>query len=525
MMRLAAIVYFISVLGCDAVMLNFDQGQEISQAFSNSAADYEIPEEILLAVSYLESNMTHAPSFVTYETTHVGTRVGETAFGISANRLGQKSIDDISTFPSQVRAYAEFVRSELESNNIQLPNRFQSIEDKMSWMWEIAKIQRQGNIYDTNLRSLYVLELIDVLNSGFTWRSPATNENISLRPQEPKIDRNVLTYPQQRLLNLKTSVAQVYQAQWFYPVEPQNDSEASNRPEKILVIHCPFSLSACLEIQNQSAEQSGNDAVLQAHYIIPANNSVIDYPLQIMHHHRQALLVDEHGTVQPHDDKIVIMLVGNSGRLTDNVRFPALPTWQSIFQLEWLGHIVRELCLNHLGIKDEEQVNACRDIKSPDSRVEFRLNAGNGIMWGAVPDFDTSIYASYAHSIKKIKTALVYPDRVRHKVKTRKSYASGENIRIAISNVGRHYYVLERLVRCNEQQLSWVVLNQGEASGKQEYNLRFYDGGANNDGTQFIRTKVYRKDKLVSWSIDSIMINNFNKDSTSSYYEECQSKD
>ena len=143
-----------------------------------------------------------------------------------------------------------------------------------------------------------------------------------------------------------------------------------------------------------------------------------------------------------------------------------------------------------------------------------------------MPDFDTSIYASYAHSIKKIKTALVYPDRVRHSVKTRKTYNSGENIRIVISNVGRHYYVLERLVRCStQQQLRWVALNQGEASGRQEYNLRFYDGGANNDGTQFIRTKVYRKDKLVSWSIDSIAINNYSKDSTSSYYEECQTED
>ncbi|MDE3270389.1 MAG: hypothetical protein OYH77_08950 [Pseudomonadota bacterium] len=216
------------------------------------------------------------------------------------------------------------------------------------------------------------------------------------------------------------------------------------------------------------------------------------------------------------------MLVGKSGRLTDSTRFPALPTWQSIFQIEWLGHIVRELCQNHLGIADEEQATACRDITAANSRVEFRLNTGEGIMWGEVPDFDASIYASYAHTVKKIKTALVYPDRVRHNIKTRKTYNSGENIRISISNVGRHYYVLERLVRCNGQRLRWVVLNQGEASGKQEYNLRFYDGGANNDGTQFIRTKVYRQDKLVSWSIDSITINNFNKDSTSSYYEECQ---
>ncbi|MDE3270390.1 MAG: hypothetical protein OYH77_08955 [Pseudomonadota bacterium] len=299
MMRLVMITCFFIVLGCDAIMFDFDQEQEIGQAFSSSATDYDIPKEMLLAVAYLESNMTHTPSFVTYETTHVGTRIGETAFGISANRLGQKSIDDITTFPNQIKAYAEFVRAELESNNIKLPNRFQSIEDKMSWMREIAKIQRQGNIYDTNLRSLYVLELIDVLNSGFTWRDPISNESITLPPQEPTIERNMLTYPQQRLLNLKTSVAQVYQAQWFYPVEPHDRVETNNKPDKILVIHCPFSLSACLEIQNQSREQDNSEAVMQAHYIVPANSSVIDYPLQVMHHHRQAMLVDEHGVVRP----------------------------------------------------------------------------------------------------------------------------------------------------------------------------------------------------------------------------------
>ena len=514
------------VVACTGIGFDLFQGNDLKKAFTQNANKYDLPVELMLAVAYHESRMTYTPSYVTYETGHIGTKLAETAFGISADRLGQASTDDVSTFSSQIKAYAEFVRSELDAKDIYLTQEFVSMEQKIAWLWEIAKLHRSGNIYDTNLRSLYVLELINILNKGFTWQDPVSGEVITLQPQDPKIERRYMTYPQQRLLNLKTSASQTYQAQWLYPVEPPNEQEKTNKPQRILVVHCPFSLSTCLELQNTSLEEEDDEVLkLQAHYIIPADEGVVDYPVQVMHHQKQAQLLADNGTIENHTDKIVVMLSGNSGRVNGNVRFPVDPTWQSTFQLEWFGHLIKELCLQHLSLPEDE-IKDCRDITSPNTRVTFSLSTEKDgtYTWGKIPDFDRSIYSAYSRSIEKIKATLVYPDITKNKKYQRKIFKSGDNVRIVLSNVGRHSYVLEKLIRCsNNQQLEWVTVSQSESSGRQEFNLKFFDGGVNNNGVQFLRVKVYNKDKLTSWTVDSVSISDYKKEeNTSSHYKECK---
>lgn len=501
-------------------------GHRLKRAFITSAEQHNVPVPVMLASAWLESRLTSVPSLVAHEERSTGIGIGETAFGLRREKLYRFSNTEGESLEQQTAAYARLVRAHINKKGLDLNADFATVENKIAWLWELAEIHRRGDRYHTNIRSLFVLEMLHILNTGFEWREAESNERITLLPLTQTIDRSQLSRPQQRLLNLKTAEAQLYQAQWLHPAEPISSANVANSPQRILITHCPFSLSGCLELQ-QDVEAGDNEARLQAHYLIPADDTVLDYPVQVAHHHKQVTVTGQGGQQERQKDTIVIMLTGNSGRLNVNVRLAADPSWQSGFQLEWLGYMVKELCAHHLGLQDEEQIRNCSNPYSPDSRVSLRIESQSTALsggpspaervWGEIPDFDRSIYGAYLQNPQQIQLEFVYPDK-------RRNFAPGEDIHLLLPDTGRNYHILEKLARCRgSEKLVWVTVSQGE-SDSHTFTIKLYDRGANGDGRQFLRAKIFRQGTLIAWAATSLWIDGHDQETEHTFYEKCDTR-
>lgn len=512
----------LAVIGCKAKTTDQHQ-HRLKQTFIDSANDNNLPSELMLATGYVESRLSANTSTVVYHDKQaVGSRLGESVFGLSRERLrpfvgDQENLND---FTVQIKAYARLLRAHVDDSGLDLPPEPQRADELVAWIWEFAKVHRSGDDFKSNARSLFALEVLNVLNDGFEWQDPQSGEQIVLLPRE--VARQELPAPQRHLLTLRTAEAQLYRAQWLPPVEPIV-SQQKNSPKSVVIMHCPFTLSACLELQNRGV--ADGEVVLQAHYLIPANGRVIDYPLQVTHHEKLVTVTGKDGQPEIQTDKIVIMLVGNSGRVTNNVRFPAEATWQDGFQLEWLSYMIEELCSNHLGLSDAGSIEKCRDPFSPERRIAFRIKDEPRTFahhrWGDIPDFDKSIYAAYLQKPQRFQTTLTTTNDRQH-------FASGELITLLFPSDGRNYYVLEKLVRCHDsQRLVWVAVSQGESTttGHQQFQIKFYDSGTNGDGRQFLRAKAFTGETLVSWATTSLYIYGYdNERETKVYYRACDTR-
>ena len=293
---LTIIILSLAVISCKT--RTADQHQHrLKQTFIDSARDHNLPSELMLATGYIESRLSANATAVVYNDKQaVGSRVGESVFGISRDRLrpfiGDQ--DNLSDFTVQIEAYARLLRAHIDDHGLNLPAEPQRPEELVAWIWELAKVHRHGDDFKSNARSLFALEMLSVLTDGFEWQDPKSGEQIVLLPR--KLDRQELPAPQRHLLTLRTAEAQLYRAQWLPPVEPIA-SDQKNSPKSVVIMHCPFTLSACLELQNRGLVEG--EVVLQAHYLIPANGRVIDYPIQVAHHEKLVTVTDRNG--QPED--------------------------------------------------------------------------------------------------------------------------------------------------------------------------------------------------------------------------------
>ena len=519
---LAIVILSLTIIGCKTKTADQHQ-HRLKQTFIDNARDNNLPSELMLATGYVESRLSVSNSIVVYNDRQaVGSRIGESVFGLSRDRLqpfvGEQ--ENVSDFTVQIKAYARLLRAHIDDNGLDLSAEPQRAEELVAWIWQLAKVHRHGDDFKNNARSLFALEVLNVLNEGFEWQDPNSGEQIILLPRQ--VDRQELPAPQRHLLTLRTAEAQLYRAQWLPAVEPIVGDQ-KNTPKSIVIMHCPFTLSACLELQNRDVVEG--EVVLQAHYLIPANGQVIDYPIQVTHHEKMVTVTDRNGQPEIQTDKIVIMLAGNSGRVNNNVRFPADATWQDGFQLEWLSYMIEELCSNHLGLPDADSIEKCRDPFSPARRIDFRVKDEPRTFanhrWGDIPDFDKSIYAAYLQKPQRFQTTLTTSDDRQH-------FASGELITLLFPSNGRNYYVLEKLVRCHEsQRLVWVAVSQGESAttGHQQFQIKFYDSGTNNDGRQFLRAKAFSGETLVSWAMTSLYVYGYdNEREDKVYYRDCDTR-
>lgn len=519
----------LGMLLCSACIDNWlgglsDRENHLKVSFTTAAAQNRVPVQLLLATAWLESRLTADAASVVYDAdTTLGIQAAETAFGLTRQELARFSNEDadLTQLDTQVAAYARLLRDHLDNQASTLRANTHNNTLLLEWVRAIAELHRTGDKYRRNARSLFALEMLAVLNSGFQWRDSTTGEEITLLPHHTHLKRAHIPYPRQQFFNLRTTAAQLYQAHWLQATNPPS-STGTNRPRRILITHCPFSLSTCLELQNTTATEDG--VALQAHYIIPANPDVIDYPLQVTHHDQQVLVTSPEGQAELQQDTIVIMLSGNSGRIVNNIRVAANPMWQSGFQLEWLGYMVKELCNAHLALIGYAHIQNCSNPQHADTRVVFRRNQTSATAnhrWGEIADFDRNIYAAYLQQPLRLQTQFTWLDQ-----RTNGKYNRGETVRFTIPSNGRNWYVLEKLVRCPNNRLLYVPVAQQEsnARGQQQFSVRFYDRGPNGDGKQFLRAKVFRQDILRAWAIDSLTINHYDEDGDSIYYEGCDTR-
>lgn len=497
---------------------------QVEGAFLTAARATGVPPRFLMAVAYLESGLSAKAGSAHYVSTEGegkpvsrGTEMTETAFGLSYEELGLDPMKASSaTLPVQIEAYARYVATKTAGMNLVAAPV--TDEDKYYWIENLANIHRQGlkrtdgHVDRRNVQIIFATELIQILNYGFLWQDPDHNgEKLELTKESPplSVDRfppNGKQWFQLDLVDMEEATNAV-----FMPLATNPANEFANHPKRIEVIHCPLTLSACLELQTGMNDQ--DDKVhLAAHYIIPSDESVFKRVIQVAKHKDVVILTDKLGEHRPVTDAIVIMLAGSSGRIVDGRRDPALPTWFKDKQLRDMGATINDLC-TRLAQKDPANVSreACL-ATSGDNGVQFRhQDSAEEYRWGDIPDFDATIFKAYVASPGGLGTELgwVWPG-------DKKRFNKGEQIGLNLTfNATVQTVEIEHLVRCKSGQVAWESIVKQAVRGETHFAVtdRQFDGGPNRNGEQFYRARAYGKDgKLIGWNIDRAVLANFEKD-------------
>jgi hypothetical protein len=471
----------------------------VEQAFVDASIETGVPMRLLMAVGYLESGLTAHPSSASYseDSTQLrGTQIAESAFGIPLAELG---LDDQQPLPAQIKAYARWLKGRLAQLN--LVSAPASPDDKYQWLTALAHEHRRGIGQRRNIRILFAQELRLILNKGFIWQDPTTGERIELGKELPELLIENMSADGQQWFSLDGRSADIDSAR-FYPIvtSPTN----GNVPTRVEVIHCPLSMSACLELQSQP---QGGDVRLAAHYLIPQNLSVIDLPMQVARHDHIVTITDRDGNDQAITDAIVVMLVGNSGRLQGGIRMPAIPTWFTYSQLRDMGNVIADVCLK---ISEERgsDYNECMKI---DHGVSFRKRTNSELTrWGEIPDFDATIFGAYVERPGAVEDGVAFEF-----ANDRRVFGADQAIPFKIRFQQRARLVaLERLARCPSGKVVWETVDIDQVRGQAHTQIdeKFFDAGPNGNGDQFVRARVYdEKGELVGWSTDRVFLQGFEK--------------
>ena len=168
----------------------------IKRSFVVAAEQNHVPIQLLLATAWLESRMTANATGVVYNNDiRLGIQSAETAFGVPLHKLTpfSREEEDLTQLDTQVAAYARLVRAHLDDHSIHLDTNMHENKHVLAWVQELAQLQRTGDKYRNNTRSLFALEMLAVLNNGFEWRDPITGEEIVLPPSSSTAQTD--TYP------------------------------------------------------------------------------------------------------------------------------------------------------------------------------------------------------------------------------------------------------------------------------------------------------------------------------------------
>jgi hypothetical protein len=465
-----------------------------------------IPYKYLLAVGLYESNLATANSKVPYlglESVKLGFSVAESAFGINRERLGLAEEPTSEDLLVQAKAYGEFLSKNLQQLN--MPKEIRNPTDHYLWLWQLAVLHRSGDEFSRDNRVIWALGLMDVLNTGAVWQDSNSASSLELQKQSPAI--SLFDFPEeaQKLFELRL---QSGEARFTRQLElVSHPASQPNSPTHIEVIHCPFNLSACIEIQNLS--ERANTARLQAHYIIPANDRIMMQPVQVAPHDYAVEITGVDGATRLTDDAIVVMLAGVSGRYdAAGYRTLAHPGWFTPWQLRELGELSNRLCQS---IYRDQAASARRDCLDPahEKGIKFRVQpvGAEFYQWGQIPDFDETIFYQYVTKTNTNgESVFEFPSK-------RKSYKAGSDIKFNVRfDITAQHVVLERAIRCPDRKLVWATVQSSpvRAQVAKAITMTAYDAGPNNDGHYFLRMLAYDSDQnLVGWAIDDMFIKNF----------------
>jgi hypothetical protein len=308
------------------------------------------------------------------------------------------------------------------------------------------------------------------------------------------------------------------------PLTTVPTGEFSNKPKRVEVIHCPMTLSACLELQSQGGDI--NYAQLAAHYVIPPisqdpnADKQLNQVLQVAHSNQALTLTDDTGENNPVEDAIIIMLVGSSGKTVNGNRMPAIPTWFTDFQLRAMGQVINDACT--LIAQNDKTVNRDQCMSTTgDKGIQFHFqDKSEEYRWGDIADYDPTIFNAYVKAPGGLGMSVAFSfDQGQHQFKAGADIPLKVLFDSSATNVE-----LERLARCKDtNKVIWVPVHNEEVQSQTSTTdtEKYFDSGANQDGDQFFRALVYDASGLAGWSIDQAYLSGYTPAATFATEKQC----
>ncbi len=501
------ILFFLGVISCGSETSQPkgeapSLGTEVEEQFKRSGKKHGIPARFLLATSYLETQISDKPLVGEARGTSFNLRSGHSIFGLPLRRLGLEG-ESMEGFEEQVSAYAIVLKNQIQG--LGLPMKPVSSEDKFQWIWEIAKLHRD----DPLLQIIFARELIALLNKGFIWNHPENRGFFNFPKEAMAIDYNDLSHESLYYLDMKLLSSEVRSAARVS--RPMiGHYEGSQSPiEGIEVIHCPLTLSSCLQMQSHLSRNEGVE--FHSHYMIPAQQEVVDFPLQLQLHSSR-LPLSQGGSTSTVSKKIIIMLTGNSGHIMGNKRTHLQGDWYSQWQLEKMSEVMRDIC--HLKVVHSSAGTplSLSECLSLEEGVHFHHSQEGPFTLGDIPDFDEEIFSSY---LRLPRAPVSYAQIELGRGKS--IYASGEEIDLSLRLSSKTtYYKVEELTMCSGGAFKWLVTNSDDIHDQSHVHIKkkiIWDLGPNHDGSHFFRLKTYgASGEVLGW--DSIRVYNESPNST-----------
>ncbi len=489
------------------------------KAFRDAAHTSKVPIRFLMALGYLESRLAPERATANYQTSPDagggaepmavrGTAMTETAFGMSFAQLGLDPAKAQSgVLEVQIEAYARMIGGFVSSQGLGLAASPKTPEDKFAWIENLANLHREKLPDRRNVQAIFARELIRTLNEGFIWQDPRSGEKLELTPEKPPLDPASFPENGRAWFDLKADEGQIPGSTYFRLVTVPT-GEFENHPRRIEVIHCPLTLSACLELQS-GVEDDDERVHMAAHYVVPPNGDVFKGVIQVARHKDVVVVTDKLGQHKPVDDAIVVMLVGNSGRIVDGKRVPALPDWFTDEQLRRLGQVVGDVCARIVADYPGEVAREQCLSTTGDLGVQFRRQAtAEEYRWGDVPDYDATIFDAYVKSPGGLGTEAAFEFK-----KNKRRFKKGEPIPLTVLfNSTVKTAKVERLARCTDGKVIWEPVETQDVRGEKKVTFtdKRYDSGPNRNGDQFYRARVYAGDShLIGWAIARVVLANF----------------
>ena len=479
----------------------------IGAMFGRVAGEFGIPARLLLAVALNESRMNPVPQSVTYgRDNDKGLGLAQSAFGIPLKQLGLPANESSATLSVQLNAYASWLKSQMEARHLNLVGQPATSNETFDWIWQLAQIHRTGQDTRRNVQILFAYELMAKLNDGDMWQDGASGEIVTLTKEPVPLDISTLDKPIRDSLQLYLDDSDIFPAQYF---ELSNISmtDDRNKPNHIEVIHCPFSLSACLQMQSEAGEDG--QAKINAHYVIPPTPDLVSKPIQIRQHRDSVVNTSSNGTSKVVTDAIVVMLAGSSGHYVKGNRVTNNPKWLTKWQLSKLGSVIRHICPAIKKMNDAVDINTCISTGQTGGVTFKRQGPNEGYQWGDIPDFDEDIFRAYIQT----------PDALAGDVtfefpSTQKLYDAQQPVDLKLKFLaGAAWLYIEQLVNCPDSRPIWspIQVHRIRNTDAKNIQLLLYDKGPNGDGEQFFRAMVYgSKGELMGWDIDNIILYNYN---------------
>jgi hypothetical protein len=509
---------------------------KVETAFIAASQATGVPVRFLIAAGYLESRLvpTIATSnYVSEDDSEVarGTVMTQSAFALSQETLGLDPTKPASaTLVVQIEAYARWLAAKFKESGLALTASPRTQEDKFYWIENLALLHRKGADQRRVVQVMFARELIAILNEGFVWQDPASGETLTLDKETPPIDVEALDFPQsgKNWFKLTPGPGEIEDTPYFKLASSSN-TEVINEARRVEVIHCPLTLSACLELQTRSRDsdaQVGSYVYLSAHYAIPSDFEIYKparmQALQVAPLTAAITITDSAGESVAIQDAIVIMLTGNSGRTVGGTRQPAVPTWFRNNQLMAMSSLINDIC-TRLSERETNPVNREECMKPEGERgVRFR-NQGTSedYRWGDIADFDDTIFNAYVRNPGGLSDEIAF-----ELARGNREFQADADIPLTVLfNSSAREVHIERLSRCQGGKLVWETVANRPVRGtnREVFAEGYFDSGPNGDGEQFFRARVYGKDtKLVGWAIEQVYIKNYEKEPKFASEKSCE---